>query len=146
MIAPDVERTRAPHIAGEPAMLEGWLEFHRSTLLHKCAGLTGEQLTRAACPPSQLTLLGLVRHMAEVERWWFRRNAAGEPLPDLYCSEASPDGDFDDLATADPATDLATFTGSWRRPGRPPPGGRSMTRSGTPATAPRSPYAGCTST
>jgi uncharacterized damage-inducible protein DinB len=92
-------------------MLEGWLEFHRATLLHKCAGLTEEQLKQAGCPPSNLTLLGLVRHMTDVERGWFRRSFAGEQVPPLYWSESSPDGDFDDLADADAAADFAVFTG-----------------------------------
>jgi len=107
--APAVKRSKAPHVAGEREMLESWLAFHRATLLTKCAGLTGDQLQAATVEPSRLTLLGLVRHMAEMERWWFRRNAAGEPLADLYCSEDCPDGDFDDLADADPATDFETY-------------------------------------
>lgn len=90
-------------------MLEGWLDFHRQTLLLKCAGLTAEQLRTASVQPSSLTLLGLLRHMAEVERWWFRMNFAGERLDDLYNTEASPDGDFDDLADADPEAAVATL-------------------------------------
>jgi hypothetical protein len=62
-----------------------------------------------AVEPSTLSLLGLVRHMAEVERWWFRRRVAGEPIGDLYCTEASPDGDFDDIDSADPEADFAAF-------------------------------------
>jgi Protein of unknown function (DUF664) len=107
--APKVERVAPPYVAGERDMLEAWLEFHRQTLLFKCAGLTEAQLKTASAPPSSLTLLGLVRHMAEVERWWFRRNSAGEPIRDLYCTEESPDGDFDDLDTADPEADFATY-------------------------------------
>ncbi|QMU70517.1 DUF664 domain-containing protein [Streptacidiphilus sp. P02-A3a] len=62
--------------AGERGMLEGWLRWHRETLLRECAGLGAERLARAAVEPSNLSLLGLVRHMAEVERWWFRRDFA----------------------------------------------------------------------
>jgi uncharacterized damage-inducible protein DinB len=90
-------------------MLEGWLEHHRDTLLHKCAGLTAEQLKEVSVPPSNLTLLGLVRHMAEVERGWFRRFVAGEDVTDIYCSPDNRDGDFDDVAGADPEVDFATF-------------------------------------
>jgi hypothetical protein len=90
-------------------MLEGWLDYHRETLLLKCSGLTADQLKSPTVEPSNLTLLGLVRHMAEVERWWFRRNAAGEDLRDIYCSEERPDGDFDNIAQADAAADFATF-------------------------------------
>jgi uncharacterized damage-inducible protein DinB len=90
-------------------MLEGWLDFHRQTLLSKCADLDEEQLKFAASPPSTLTLLGLVRHMAEVERSWFRSQTSATPLPHIYCTPESPDGDFDDIATADAATDFATY-------------------------------------
>ena len=73
-------------------MLEAWLDFHRQTLLIKCGGLTAGQLRWCAVPPSSLSLLGLVRHMAEVERAWFRRRIAGEDVGYLYSSEADPDG------------------------------------------------------
>ena len=90
-------------------MLEAWLDFHRQTLLMKCSGLTAEQLRRRAAPPSSLSLLGLVRHMAEVERAWFRRRVAGEDVAYLYSSEADPDGEFDHVDTADPDEDFATY-------------------------------------
>ena len=70
--APKVERTDPGLILGERQALEAWLDFHRETLLHKCTGLTADQLKERAVPPSRLSLLGLVRHMTEVERWWFR--------------------------------------------------------------------------
>src|SRR5215831_4200678 len=98
--APDLERPIVPTVADERAMLEGWLDWHRATLLSKCTGLTGEQLCERAAPPSTLSLLGLVRHMAEVERWWFRRFRGLPDAPDLYCTPESEDGDFDDT---DPA-------------------------------------------
>ncbi|WP_106397446.1 DinB family protein [Actinocorallia populi] len=75
----DVEqRTERPRAADELATLAGFLEFQRDTLALKCAGLTGEQLRRKAVPPSELSLLGLVRHLAEVERGWFRNVIAGD--------------------------------------------------------------------
>jgi len=107
--APEVARVDAPYMAHERAMLDGWLDYHRQTLLYKCAGLTGEQLKMSPVEPSSLSLLGLVRHMAEVERSWFRRRFAGEQIGFLYFSEADPDADFDDLATADAQADLGTF-------------------------------------
>jgi hypothetical protein len=107
--APEITRTDPPRTADEREMLEGWLEFQRQTLLMKCTGLGADDLKRAAAEPSTLTLLGLVRHMGEVERWWFRRQAGGEEIGDLFCTEASPDGDFDDLDTADPEADFATY-------------------------------------
>jgi uncharacterized protein DUF664 len=90
-------------------MLDGWLEYHRQTLLLKCAGLNAEELKQASAPPSNLTLLGLVRHMAEVERFWFREQAAGEETRQLFCTDESPDGDFDDIGPADAEDDFATY-------------------------------------
>jgi uncharacterized damage-inducible protein DinB len=110
-IAPEVDRITEPYVADERTMLEAWLEWHRATLLRKCAGLTGEQLAQRAVPPSNISLLGLVRHMAEVERAWFRRRFAGEPLGLLYCSDDSPDADFDDVAPAGAEAAYAAFTG-----------------------------------
>ena len=88
------ERDEPALNAGEREMLEGWLDFHRRTLIAKCEGLTDEQLRTASVPPSELTLLGLVRHMAEVERFWFHEVLLDEDLDVLYCSEDDPDGDF----------------------------------------------------
>jgi len=107
--APQAARQLTPYVAGERQMLEAWLDFHRQTLLGKCSGLTGEQLRQRAAPPSNLSLLGLVRHMAEVERGWFRRRVAGEDVGFLYSSEADPDGEFDHVDGADPEHDLAVY-------------------------------------
>jgi hypothetical protein len=65
-------------------ILEGYLNYQRSTLLNICAGLTGEQLARQSIPSSNLSLLGLIRHLAKVERIWFRQRAAGQPVPPMY--------------------------------------------------------------
>jgi uncharacterized damage-inducible protein DinB len=81
------ERPDPPLIAGEREMLRVFLEFHRATLAQKCDGLTDDQLRDKSSPPSTLTLLGLVRHMAEVERVWFRRTIAGEDLPLVWTDE-----------------------------------------------------------
>jgi pimeloyl-ACP methyl ester carboxylesterase len=70
--APQINRQSTPLVAGERQMLEAWLEFHRQTLLAKCSGLTAGQLRQRAAPPSPLSLLGLVRHMTDVERGWSR--------------------------------------------------------------------------
>ena len=67
-IAPDVARVDEPFTGPERGILDGFLDWHRATLLRKCAGLTGEQLARAPVPPSNLSLLGIVRHMADMER------------------------------------------------------------------------------
>ncbi|AGL20408.1 DinB family protein [Actinoplanes sp. N902-109] len=87
-------------------MLEGWLDWHRQTLLGKCAGLTAGQLAVAAVEPSSLTLLGLLRHMSAVERLWFRIRAGGMDLPDLY--DSLHDGDFS-LEDADAERDYAAY-------------------------------------
>ncbi|MGW7577486.1 DinB family protein [Streptomyces sp. NPDC054765] len=70
-----------PLQADERAMLESWLDFHRATLPLKCAGLDDRQVRLASVAPSSMTLLGLVQHMAEVERTWFQRVFAGQDLP-----------------------------------------------------------------
>ncbi len=67
------QRTEPATNADERSMLEGWLDYHRETLEMKCAGLDDAQLRTASVEPSELSLLGLVRHMAEVERGWFRK-------------------------------------------------------------------------
>jgi uncharacterized damage-inducible protein DinB len=95
------DRAEPPFDADERAMLEGWLDYHRATLAMKCAGLDDEQLRLRAVPPSALSLLGLVRHMTEVERHWFRRVLEQRELPDVYCTPDDPDADFDHVEDAD---------------------------------------------
>jgi uncharacterized damage-inducible protein DinB len=107
--APAAHRVSEPFTGDERAMLEGWLDWHRQTLVAKCASLTAEQLKQRAVEPSSLSLLGLLRHMTEVERGWFRIHAAGEQVPAVYCSDTNKDGDFDDIQDADAAADHATF-------------------------------------
>lgn len=81
-----------PLNSDERTTLESWLDFHRTTLAMKCEGLDDKQAAEASVPPSAVTLTGLVRHMAEVERNWFRRVLAGEEAPPIYDPEADPDG------------------------------------------------------
>jgi uncharacterized damage-inducible protein DinB len=95
--APEVTRTGGALAAPEPEMLRGLLDWHRSTFLYKCAGLTGEQLAQAPVGPSNLSLLGLIRHLAKVERTWFRRRFRGEQIDTLYSTSDRPDADFEDL-------------------------------------------------
>jgi uncharacterized damage-inducible protein DinB len=110
--APKVDRPEPPNVADERAAVQAWLDYHRATLLWKCQGLSGEQLTARPVQSSTLSLLGLVRHMSEVERSWFRIRFAREAgLGAIYCDEQYPDGDFD-LTNGDRAADdFATFTG-----------------------------------
>ncbi|MEV6379508.1 DinB family protein [Streptomyces sp. NPDC051773] len=77
-------RSVPPAYADERVMLESWLDFHRETLALKCSGLTDDQLRLTTAAPSSMTLLGLVQHLAEVERNWFRRVFAGEDLPPVF--------------------------------------------------------------
>ncbi len=107
--AAQVVRQEIPFVAGERQMLEAWLDFHRQTLLGKCSGLTAGQLRQRTVEPSSLSLFGLIRHMAEVERGWFRRRVAGEDVGFLYSSEADPDGEFDHVDAADAGLDFATY-------------------------------------
>jgi uncharacterized damage-inducible protein DinB len=90
-------------------MLEAWLDYHRDTLLVKCAGLSAEQLAERSCPPSSLSLLGLVRHMSDVERNWFIRCLDAREAPPLYYSSEDPDGDFDNAAPDNADDALPTF-------------------------------------
>ncbi|HEY2672600.1 MAG TPA: DUF664 domain-containing protein [Rugosimonospora sp.] len=94
--APEVSRPGGSLVADEPELLRGLLDFHRSTLLVKCAGLTGEQLATAPIPQSNLTLLGLIRHLSKVERTWFRLRYRGERVEALYSTPDRPDADFED--------------------------------------------------
>ena len=104
-----VERTEPPFVLPEREMLEQWLEYHRATLLWKCEGLDDEQLKTMSVPPSNLSLLGLVRHMVEVERNWFQRVMEGHPITGLYFDDDEPDGDFTRVRAANAADDLAMF-------------------------------------
>lgn len=108
-IAPEVSRVGTLTVGGERDTLQSWLDFHRTTLLHKCAGLTADQLKLASAPPSNLTLLGLIRHMADVERWWFRLHSAGQDLDHLYWKLDGGDPDFEEVAEADAEADYQAY-------------------------------------
>ncbi len=107
--APEPERTRPPIAGPEREQLDAWLDYHRQTLLAKCAGLTAGQLATASVPPSNITLLGLLRHMADVERSWFRIRFSAQPIGDIYGTEDQPDADFENIDPATAEQDYATF-------------------------------------
>lgn len=88
------ERNEPATTADERTMLEGWLDYHRQTLAWKCEGLTDAQLRAASVEPSELSLMGLVRHMAEVERGWFRQVLVTDDAGPIYGTEEDPDGEF----------------------------------------------------
>src|SRR4051794_7744855 len=96
-------------LAPERAMLDEWLEDERATLLLKCEGLGDDELRRRSVPPSSMSLLGLVRHMADVERHWFRDRLGGDDSPAHFWSDEHPDGDFDLVDDASVAASFATF-------------------------------------
>ncbi len=93
-------RTDPPFIADERTMLHNFLDWHRETLAIKCQGLTHDQLRERSTPPSPMSLLGLVRHMAYVEHMWFRVILGGEEFSSAIKNGDNPDGDFLEVDTA----------------------------------------------
>src|SRR5262245_13275565 len=108
----DDPRSDPPARADERDTIVAFLRWHRSTLELKCSGLDAADLARRAVDPSTLSLLGLVRHMAEVERGWFRRVMAGQDAPPRYYSKADPAGESAGRVP-DPAV-AAGAGGGWR--------------------------------
>jgi uncharacterized damage-inducible protein DinB len=102
-------RIDPPERGDERATLVGFLRWQRDTLELKCSGLEPADLARRSVEPSSLSLLGLVRHMAEVERGWFRRFMAGQDAPPHFRSRADPDGEFDGAVA-----DLDVVAEAWR--------------------------------
>ncbi len=102
-------RIGPPLIADEREMLRAFLDYHRATLAMKCDGLSEQDLRRQSMPPSTLSLLGLVRHLAEVERTWFRRVINGEDIPLVWSNE----GDYQVAYDASGATRAQAF-GAWQ--------------------------------
>ena len=110
---PPVTRTHEPVTAGERETLDGLLEWHRATLVWKCAGLTGEQLAQRPVPASSLSLLGLIRHLTDTERAWFRRRVGGQARPNVYGRPDRPEAAFEDAGPAGAEADLARLTREW---------------------------------
>ncbi len=103
------DRISPPLLGGERETVRAFLDYHRATLAMKCAGLSDEELRQRSMPPSTLTLLGLVRHMAEVERTWFRRVINSEDIPLRWSAE----GDFQAAYDASESTRAEAF-GAWQ--------------------------------
>ncbi len=103
--APDT-RTGPPFMAGERESLEAWLEFYRETLPVKVGGLTAAQLCQPSVPPSTLTIVGIVRHLSDVERYWFSNVVAGTAQPARYKAE-DPDADFNGYSAKSALHDVA---------------------------------------
>jgi uncharacterized damage-inducible protein DinB len=113
--APDIARPGGSLDADEAVMLRGLLEWHRTTFLHKCAGLTAEQLAQCPIPQSNLSLQGLIRHLAKVERTWFRRRFGAEDIPALYSTVQRPDADFEDIDPANAEAEYAVLLAESQR-------------------------------
>jgi uncharacterized damage-inducible protein DinB len=103
------DRIDPPLLGGERETLRAYLDYHRATLALKCRGLSDDELRQRSMPPSTLTLLGLVRHMAEVERTWFRRVINAEDIPLRWSAE----GDFQAAYDASASTRAEAF-GAWQ--------------------------------
>jgi uncharacterized damage-inducible protein DinB len=108
----DDPRESGVELRDERATLVEYLRGYRLTLQMKCADLDAGQLACRSVPPSAMSLLGLLRHMAEVERYWFRRVMAGEEVADLYVYDDDRDADWSG-AVADPAV-VADAWAAWR--------------------------------
>jgi uncharacterized damage-inducible protein DinB len=106
----DDPRVDPPQEADERTTLTAFLDFNRETLALKCEGLADDQLRERAVPPSELSLLGIVRHMAEVERNWFRPVLGGEEMRTIFAPDMDWEAAFSDVATAD----VAEAFSAWR--------------------------------
>ncbi|MEO3872620.1 DinB family protein [Nonomuraea sp. B12E4] len=108
----DDPREHGPRLGDERTTLVESLRCQRLTLEMKCAGLDAEAMARRSVEPSTMSLLGLVRHLAEMERATFRVLMAGQDVPRLFCSDTDRDGDFDG-AVPDPQV-VAEAWDAWR--------------------------------
>ncbi|ROS74494.1 DinB family protein [Cellulomonas sp. PhB143] len=103
-------RTDGPMSGDERAVLDHWLDLYRETVLLKIADLDAEQLCRRSVPPSTMSLVGVVRHLTEVEAYWLRVVLVDEQdVPDYYCTVESRDGDFDDVDPRTAAADVEAY-------------------------------------
>ncbi|MGH3938454.1 MAG: DinB family protein [Pseudonocardiaceae bacterium] len=91
------DRISPPLVGDERETLTAFLDWHRTTFELKCSGVPPERLAERCIPPSRLSLLGLLRHLAGTERWWFRQQFIGEEVPHLYYTDEDPDQDFESL-------------------------------------------------
>jgi hypothetical protein len=113
--APDIDPKGGSTVAPERELLEGYLDWQRESFLAKCAGLTGEQLATRAAAPSNLSLLGLIRHFTKVERVWFRQRVAQQDVEPLFgWGTERRDEDFDDLDPARAQTEYDALVAEMR--------------------------------
>ncbi|MCA0296329.1 MAG: DinB family protein [Actinobacteria bacterium] len=107
--APLVTRREFALDLSDRQALEAFISWHRQTLLWKVSGLTGEQLASRPVPTSNLSLLGIVRHMAEVERYWWRQRVAREDVASLYLD----DDEWDRMDPERAAEDYQQLLDEW---------------------------------
>lgn len=111
----NVTRVEPPDSGTERVLLNSFLDYYRSTLLVKCVGLSDEQLKRLAVPPSGLSLLGMVRHMTDVETYWFDYVFSGRDGDGAYSSPDDADADFHELSKRTVAEVETLFLGACER-------------------------------
>jgi uncharacterized damage-inducible protein DinB len=107
-----------PMAGAERPIVEGMLSHQRRTLVNICAGLSAEQLAQRPLATSNLSLLGLVRHMAKVERTWLRKRVGGEDVEHLHNFEARDDTDFNHIDPADAPGALDQLQDEWEHADR----------------------------
>lgn len=100
------DRPRIPRVGDERTALTAYLDYYRATIEMKCRGLTSEQARSRSMSPSSMSLHGVVRHLAGVERWWFQQNFERRDVPFLFFEADNPDLDFEPPAEADFFADL----------------------------------------
>jgi hypothetical protein len=105
----DDDRPRIPRVAAEREALAGYLEYYRGTVEMKCRGLSPQHARTRSMPPSTLSIHGLVRHLAAVERWWFQQNFERRDVPFLFFTADDPNLDFDPPSDSDFAADLEAW-------------------------------------
>lgn len=106
---PADDRPRIPRIAGEREALLAYLDYYRATVELKCRGLSPEEVGSRSMPPSTMSLHGVVRHLAAVERWWFQQNFERRDVPFLFFTADEPNLDFDPPPKADFTADLEAW-------------------------------------
>jgi uncharacterized damage-inducible protein DinB len=107
--SPAIERQELPNQGDEQTLLTAFLEFHREAFLGKCSELTGEQLATTSVSTTGMSLLGLIRHLTDVERHWLRNVAVGDDIGFLYWDNPGHDTDFEDAVAADAERDYDRY-------------------------------------
>ena len=113
--APTPPAVTGPLTGSDRPILAGYLAWERATLLNICAGLTAEQLTTRPLPSSNLSLLGLIRHVAKVERTWFRQRAGGQSVPPMYDPAQGKDADFNEVHPAEAEQAVERLQAEWQQ-------------------------------